>query len=119
MLPAGVGELLPWLLAQPLDALVQLLTLCSALSLNAINGSGKHATTAAIANVVNLNMTDWWEATEASYLGAVSKSLIVEAVKEAGMAEDAEALGKLKKGEAVTKAQELLAGKRWLPAVLR
>lgn len=119
MLPAEVGELLPWLLAQPLDTLLQLLTLCSALSLNAINGSGKHATTAAIANVVNLDMADWWEATDSSYLGAVSKSLIVEAVKEAGMGEDAEALGKLKKGEAVTKAQELLAGKRWLPAVLR
>lgn len=119
MLPAEVGQLLSWLLAQPLDTLVQLLTLCAALSLNAINGNGKHATTAAIANVVNLNMADWWEATEASYLGGVPKSLIVEAVKEAGMAEDAEALGKLKKGEAVTKAQELLAGKRWLPAVLR
>jgi len=119
MLPAEVGELLPWLLAQPLDTLVQLLTLCSALSLNAINGNGKHATTEAIANVVNLNMADWWEATEASYLGAVPKSLIVESVKEAGMAEDAEALGKLKKSEAVAKAQELLAGKRWLPAVLR
>lgn len=119
MLPTEFGELLPWLLAQPLDVLVQLLTLCSALSLNAINGNGKNATTAAIANVVNLNMADWWEATEASYLSAVPKSLIVEAVKEAGMAEDAESLGKLKKGEAVTKAQELLAGKRWLPAVLR
>jgi ParB family chromosome partitioning protein len=119
MLPAEVAELLPWLLAQPLDTLVQLLTLCSALSLNAINGTGKHATTAALANVVNLNMADWWEATAASYLDAVTKSLIVEAVKEAGMADGAEALGKLKKGEAVTKAQELLAGKRWLPAVLR
>lgn len=118
-LPAEVGGLLVWLLAQPLETLLRLLTLCSALSLNAINGSGKHESTAALASAVNLDMANWWEATEASYLGAVSKSLIVEAVKGAGMAEDAATLDKLKKGEAVTEAQKLLAGKRWLPAVLR
>lgn len=119
MLPKEASELLDWLLGQPLETLLQLLTLCSALSLNAINGSGKNATTATLANVVNLNMADWWAPTATSYLGAVSKALIVEAVKDAGMPDDAEALGKLKKGEAVTKAEELLSGKRWLPAVLR
>lgn len=119
MLPGDVADLLPWLLAQPQDTLLQLLTLCSAMSLNAINGNGKHTTTATLANVVNLDMADWWEPTEASYLGAVSKAMIVEAVTDAGMPEDAGALGKLKKGEAVQKAEALLAGKRWLPAVLR
>jgi ParB family chromosome partitioning protein len=118
LLPTAPAELLPWLLQQPADTLLQLLTLCSALALNAINGSGKHGTTAAISRAVALDMADWWTPTASSYLGAVSKAMIVEAVKEAGMPEDAEALGKLKKGEAVAKAEELLAGKRWLPAVL-
>lgn len=119
LLPASADDLQSWLLGQPVDTLTQLLTLCAALSVNAINGSGKQETTATIANAVNLNMADWWQATEASYLGAVPKSLIVEAVKEAGMPEDAEALGKLKKGDAVKKAEELLSGRRWLPAALR
>lgn len=119
MLPADVGELLPWLLAQPLDTLVHLLTLCSALSLNAINGNGKQTTTAAIAAVVNLNMADWWVPTGASYLGSVSKALIVEALKDEGLNDDAEALAKLKKGEAVAKAEALLAGRGWVPLVLR
>jgi hypothetical protein len=35
------------------------------------------------------------------------------------MPEDAEALDKLKKGEAVAKAKQLLAGKGRVPAVLR
>ena len=32
---------------------------------------------------------------------------------------DAEAVLKLKKGEAAARAEELLAGRRWVPAVLR
>lgn len=119
LLPEQPADLLPWLLEQPADTLLELLTLCSALSLNAINGSGKQETTTAIARAVQLDMADWWTPTVGSYLGAVSKALIVEAVKEAGMPEDAEALGKLKKAEAAAKGEELLAGKRWLPAVLR
>lgn len=119
MLPGNVADLQSWLLAQPANTLVQLLTLCSALSLNAINGDGKHAATEVIAKVVNLNMADWWTPTAASYLGVVPKHLVVAAITEAGMADDAEALGKLKKGEAVAKAEVLLAGKGWLPAVLR
>lgn len=119
MLPEQPDDLLPWLLVQPVDILTRLLTLCSALALNAINGSGKHETTAAIASAVRLDMADWWTPTANSYFGAVSKGLIAEAVKEAGMPQDAEALGKLKKGEAAAKAEELLAGKRWVPTVLR
>lgn len=119
MLPEDPAELLRWLLGQPVDILTRLLTLCSALALNAINGSGKHETTAAIASAVKLDMADWWTPTVKSYLGAVSKALIADAVKEAGMPEGAAALGKLKKGEAAAKAEELLAGKRWIPTVLR
>lgn len=35
------------------------------------------------------------------------------------MPEDAQAVSKLKKGEAVARAESLLAGKRWVPFVLR
>jgi ParB family transcriptional regulator, chromosome partitioning protein len=119
MLPEQPADLLPWLLVQPVDTLMRLLTLCSALAFNAINGNGKHETTAAIASVVKLDMADWWAPTVTSYFGAVSKALIAQAVKEAGMPEGAEALSKLKKGEAAAKAEELLAGKRWVPTVLR
>lgn len=119
LLPAAPAELLGWLLTQEVDTLVRLLTVCSALSLNAINGSGKNQTTAPLAQALGLQMADWWAPTVGGYLGSVSKALISEALNEAGLPEDAEAVLKLKKGEAAAKAEELLAGRRWVPAVLR
>ncbi len=119
MLPAEVAELLPWLLGQPMDVLVQLLTLAAALSLNAINGNGKNETTQAIAAAVKLDMTEWWTPTVTSYFGAVSKALVAEAVTEAGLPDDGKAIEKMKKADAAAKAEAVLSGKGWLPAVLR
>lgn len=119
LLPQKPAELLGWLLTQPLEVLVRLLQVCSALSLNAISASGKKETTTALAGVLNLQMREWWEPTGASYLGSVSKALIVDALNDAGLGEDAEAVAKMKKAEAVAKAEELLAGRGWVPAVLR
>lgn len=119
LLPAEADELLPWLLDQPEAVLTQLLTLCAALSLNVINGNGKPGSTAPLAAALGLKMTDWWSPTIASYLGSVSKAQIGQALQEAGMPEEAADVMKLKKVEAAAKAEELLAGKGWLPAVLR
>lgn len=118
-LPQKSTELLGWLLGQNVDVLVRLLQVCSALSLNAISASGKKDTTATLANVLNLQMREWWTPTAESYLGSVSKALIVEALKEEGLTEDAEAVAKMKKAEAVATAQERLSGRGWVPAVLR
>ena len=119
MLPEETSALLPWLLDQPTPALIQILTVAAALSLNAINGTGKSPATEPLALALGLNMADWWTPTVDSYLGSVSKAVIAQAVTEAGMPDDAKALAALKKAEAATKAQELLTGKAWLPAVLR
>jgi ParB family chromosome partitioning protein len=119
LLPVEVEQLLPWLLAQPEATLTQLLTLCSALSLNAINGSGKHGSTGPLAKALGLQMDQWWSPTASSYLGSVSKALIGQAVREAGLPDEADGIAKLKKGEAAAQAETLLAGRGWLPAVLR
>jgi hypothetical protein len=52
-------------------------------------------------------------------LSLVPKSLAVEAVSEAVSAEAASLLAKQKKEELVAQAEAHLAGKRWLPGVLR
>ena len=101
-----------------MDTLIRLLTLCAALSVNAI-GKGQNVGAQAIAQAVKLDMADWWAPTADSYLNAVPKALIVQAVAEAGMSKDAHDLAKLKKAQVVAAAQGLLAGKRWLPALLR
>lgn len=63
-------------------------------------------------------MADWREANGSSYLSRVPKSLIVEAVTEAAEGAAGADLAKLKKADAVVRAEALLAGKRWLPGLL-
>ena len=64
-------------------------------------------------------MYDWWEPTAQGYLNHVPKAQIVQALKEGGpdLAEDG--VGAMNKDVLVIKAASRLAGKRWLPAMLR
>jgi ParB family chromosome partitioning protein len=102
------------------QGVLQLLALASALTINAVQArAGRDNGSDAVSRALGLDMADWWSPTAASYLSHVPKSKVCEAVAEAVSAEDAAALAKLKKGEAVARAEALLAGKRWLPGVLR
>ena len=118
-IPGDADRLLPWLIGQDQDTLLDLLALCAALSINTVQAETKGHPGNAIAAAVGLDMADWWTPTATSYLQQVPKARIVEAVTEAVSVEAAAGLGKLKKGEAVVKAEALLAGTRWLPQALR
>ena len=118
-IPGDADKLLPWLIGQDENTLLDLLALCAALSINTVTASAQAHPGDAIAKSVGLDMADWWTPTATSYLQQVPKARIVEAVTEAVSAETAAGLAKLKKGEAVAKAESLLAGTRWLPKVLR
>ena len=118
-IPGDADRLLPWLLGQDDAILTELLALCAALSLNAVTPTAQAHPADAIAAAVGLDMSDWWTATAGSYFAQVPKARIAEAVAEAVSAEASATLAKLKKGEAVAKAEALLAGTRWLPAPLR
>ena len=117
--PGDSSKLLPWLIGQDEGTLLDLLALCSALSINVVTASMQVHPGDAIAQAVGLDMADWWSPTAMSYLQQVPKARIVEAVTEAVSAEAAAGLAKLKKGEAVAKAESLLSGTRWLPTALR
>jgi len=118
-LPGDANRLLPWLIDQPQDTLLDLLALCSALSVSAMSGREADTSGDALAAAVGLDMADWWTPTAGSYLAQVPKARIVEAVTEAVSIEKAAPLAKLKKGEAVAAAEVLLQGTRWLPSPLR
>jgi len=118
-IPGDSDKLLPWLIGQDDGSLMELLALCAAQSLNAVTASAQAHAADAIAEAVGLDMADWWTATGTSYLAQVPKARIADAVAEAVSSEAALSLAKLKKGEAVVKAEGLLAGTRWLPAPLR
>jgi ParB family chromosome partitioning protein len=77
------------------------------------------ATADTLATVVGLDMTTHWSPTVRSYLGRVSKNLIVSAVREAVGTETAERIVGMKKDAMAEAAERLLAGTGWLPAVLR
>ena len=64
-------------------------------------------------------MTDYWEATAASYFDRVSSAQIIGAVTEVVRKGEAAKLSGMKKGSMAKAAEQLLKGKGWLPAVLR
>ena len=118
-LPERPGEWFKWLADLPRGELAELLALCAALTLNAMpNQSGRHELEA-VAAAIGLDMADWWEPTAEGYLSHVSKAQIVQALKDAGADPTEAGLDDMKKDALVAKAASGLAGKRWLPAMLR
>ncbi len=72
-----------------------------------------------LATALALDVAKDWTPTVDSYLGRVTKAHIVEAVAE-GVSEDAaRRIADMKKPDMAQAAEQLLAGKGWLPNVLR
>lgn len=117
------AEVFARLLALDVSQLVKILALFVGRSYNVISQDARRANShgfdaaVAIEQAVAVDMADWWEPTEETYLGAVSKAKMIAAVTEAGI--DAADLASMKKGDAITTAQERLSGRRWLPAPLK
>jgi ParB family transcriptional regulator, chromosome partitioning protein len=118
-LPEQQGEWLAWLIGLPQAELIDLLALCSALTLNALPSAGATSSAHAIAAALGLDMADWWEPTAEGYLNHVSKAQIVQALKEAGPDLAGGGFEAMKKDALVTAAASRLAGMRWLPKPLR
>jgi ParB family transcriptional regulator, chromosome partitioning protein len=103
---------------------LELLAHCVSLTANAIRAprqrrdeSEVHA--GVLANEVALDMTAYWQPTAASYFGRVSKERIVEAVREGVSAQAADNIARMKKQAMAEAAEAALAGKGWLPSLLR
>ena len=64
-------------------------------------------------------MAAYWIPTVDSYLGRVTKARIAEAVSEGVSPEAAARIEGFKKPEMADEAETLLAGKGWLPSLLR
>lgn len=115
LLPANPNELFGWLLEQPQDRLLNVLSVCTALSINGVSRNDAPNAVNAIAGALDLNLSAYWQPTRESYLNHVSKDRIVAVVSEVVSAEEGKRLAKMKKGEAAEAAEKLLAGKNWLP----
>ncbi|MCR5877284.1 chromosome partitioning protein ParB [Phenylobacterium sp. J367] len=122
--PKDADDLWAFVLGLTVTDLLDLLAHCASLTVNAVRapfdrrpGAWAHADR--LAEAVDLDMSGYWTATVASYLGRVTKTRIAEAVREAVSDEAAERIGGLKKPDMASEAEALLAGTGWLPSLLR
>ena len=118
MLPEDQDTLLHWLIEQPLVTLAQILALCTALTVYNGTATLRHGAGDLIPGAIGLDMADYWCATGDTYFKSVPKVLIAEAIAEVD-ADKAKTVDKLKKGEAVALAEDVLKDSRWLPVALR
>jgi ParB family chromosome partitioning protein len=119
-LPGQAQSLLAWVLKAGDEDVLDLLAVCTASTLNAVQGREAPQPIAdTIAAAVGLDMTEFWQPRVDSYFCAVPKAKVLEAVSEAVSPEAARKLDGLKKDALVAQAEQLLDGRRWLPSVLR
>ena len=122
---ADPDQLWSWLGQQTDETLLELLAYCVAVSVNAVRRKSdgymreRFDQADLLAEATNLDMADWWEPTGERYLNRVSKARIMAAASEAVSPQAAENLRQMKKDAMASRAEELLAGKRWLPEALR
>jgi ParB family chromosome partitioning protein len=113
-------DALAYFLAQPAEVSLAAITFGAARSFSFINRSqGTPEDVAKIQSALAFNFAAYFEPTANTYLNQVPKAKLVEAVTEAAGKEAAAALEKMKKGEAVAAAAAQLAGKQWVPVLVR
>ncbi len=119
-LPKEPDAVFDWMLRQPPQTVQRLLTFLVASTVNGITGTDAgRPVNDGLARALGLDMRRWWSATGEAYLQHVSKARVVEVVHTVAGAKAAGPLTGLKKDAAVAQAEQLLAGRGWLPDCLR
>nr|WP_225170573.1 chromosome partitioning protein ParB [Ensifer sp. IC4062] len=124
-LPGNPADLFDWLLEQPQDMVLMLLAFGAAHSVNAVEkkftGRRKGIEQAnQLGRALEVYMPDWFETTGDSYFKHVNRTTIELAVAEArGSDAELPVRAAVKKSEAVTIADRLVAGSGWIPAPVR
>lgn len=120
--PAGLWD---WCLAQPRESLLELLALCAAHAVNAVQRKDDRpicdrlANADMLASALKLDMTAWFTPGADNLFGRISRAGILAALREASGADPAPAWAKLKKAELAAIAARKVAGTGWLPEPLR
>jgi ParB family chromosome partitioning protein len=118
-LPRENDPLFAALLALPQADLLELLGLCAALSVNAIQGFAGHCAADTLAQACGLDMAQWWKPTAATYFNAVSKARILSVLAGAELPVSLKVAEAMKKGELVSFAEQKMVDSGWLPEPLR
>src|SRR5690606_33226322 len=118
-LPSDRNALLAFLIDLPQPELLNLLALCTALTVNlTVMRADQPQPGQDIAQAVALDMAAWWQPTAESYFQHLPKAAILQAVGEYAPGEVSR-LSKLKKTALVSEAERLVAGTGWMPGYLQ
>jgi ParB family chromosome partitioning protein len=123
-LPCNPDGLFAWCLSQDADTLRALLTFCVARTVNAVLLKTDRADcprmrhAVMLAESLGLDITAWFTPTAANYFTKVSKSAIIEALREVKGAV-APAWSGMKKCDLAALVERTIAGTGWLPELLR
>jgi ParB family chromosome partitioning protein len=123
-LPSEAGELWDFVRSLGQDERLALLAHCVSLSVDALQlpqqrAEGRQSHASALARCLDLDMARYWQPTATGYFARVSKERIAEAVREAVSPEAAENISGMKKLAMADAAEQRVAGKGWLPELLR
>ncbi len=124
-LPRDCADLWAWCLEQTQDTLLDLMAICAAHTVDAVqtkhggqdSNSLRHADD--LANALNLDMGQWFTSTASNFFCKVSRQAMLDAIAEAKGTPCAPAWEKLKKPELAALAERQIAGTGWLPKPLR
>ena len=110
-------------LAEADDAdLMRIMAYCTANQVYAvdlgINSDLRRRNSHEMADALGLDMADFWSPTSA-FFKRIPREEIMRAMTEGAEVVETPELAKLKKGELAERAEQVLAGKRWVPEVLR
>jgi ParB family chromosome partitioning protein len=123
-MPRDVSGLWAFVFELHHDSRMALFAHCVALTVNAVRLPSERrpramATADRLAEAVSLDMTAHWRPRARTYLGRVTKSHILAAVREAVSDEAATRMADMKKQDMAEAAEQLLAATDWLPALMR
>ena len=125
-MPKQPEKLWAWLIEQDQKALLAILAICAATTVDAVEkkrGAAERAPASAhaaqLGQALKLDMADYWQPTAEGYFGNVPKMLILDAVREAIGPGAADKIAALKKDAMAKRAAALVKDKGWLPAILR
>jgi len=123
-MPRDVSDLWAFVRELDHDSRMALFAHCAALTVNAVKLPMERkpramATADRLAEAVSLDMTAHWVPTARTYLGRVTKTHILAAVREAVSDEAATRMADMKKQDMAEAAEQLLAATDWLPALMR
>ncbi len=123
-MPRNVTDLWGFIAGLDQASVMALFAHCASLTVNAVKLSWEQKprvreTADRLATALALDMTSHWTPTARTYLGRVTKSHILDAVREAVSDEAANRIATMKKQPMAEAAEQLLVATGWLPTLLR